>query len=191
MPRPFLACSPTPATPAVSTTPIPSIRINQTSGRFPRASTIFCPPRCKAAPPTVLIPSAWGRFRVILHPTALAYQHRVVLGRGGGFYLHEDANHNGTAGCIGLLNTRDNRVLLERIQNATSSRPSDRALQLGPGTERKIARRRTAPSAPPPPLHRAGIDPPASPPPPRTSPKWKAPGRPPPLPWTQTAVRFT
>ncbi len=104
--------------------------------------------------------SAWGRFRVILHPTALAYQHRVVLGRGGGFYLHEDANHNGTAGCIGLLNTRDNRVLLERIQNATSSVPVTVRYNSAPAPSEDSAAADCPECTPP--LHRAGIDPPAS-----------------------------
>lgn len=67
--------------------------------------------------------SAWGQFRVILHPTLLTYQHRVILRRGGGFYLHQDANRNGTAGCIGLLSASDNRNLLRRIQNSSSPIP--------------------------------------------------------------------
>lgn len=68
-------------------------------------------------------PSAWGRYRVLLHPTAATYRRRVVLGRGGGFYLHEDANRNGTAGCIGLLSAADNRVVYDRIRHASRSIP--------------------------------------------------------------------
>ncbi|MEP4889736.1 MAG: DUF4157 domain-containing protein [Aliiglaciecola sp.] len=67
--------------------------------------------------------SSWGHYRVILHPTLLTYQHRVILRRGGGFYLHQDANNNGTAGCIGLIKDSDNRRLLERIRDASGPVP--------------------------------------------------------------------
>ncbi len=78
-------------------------------GPIPEGEYFIVPAEVQTSSDHGFSPSSWGRYRTILHPTASTYQRRVILGRGGGFFLHEDANCNGTAGCIGLLGADHNR----------------------------------------------------------------------------------
>jgi len=56
--------------------------------------------------------SVWGHYRVRLHERFFTRLIREIgTKRSGGFYLHEDANHNGTNGCIGLVRAVDNKKL--------------------------------------------------------------------------------
>ena len=65
---------------------------------------------------------AWGRYRTRLHESSVtSFRRRLTTDRSGGFYLHQDANHNGTAGCIGIWTHADNKAFHLRIQ-ANSAR---------------------------------------------------------------------
>ncbi|TKJ38541.1 hypothetical protein CEE37_12305 [candidate division LCP-89 bacterium B3_LCP] len=63
--------------------------------------------------------TAWGNYRTGLDESFFTKVGRHLLTkRTGGFWLHQDANHNGTAGCIGIWNTNDNEEIHHLISHS-------------------------------------------------------------------------
>lgn len=59
----------------------------------------------------------WGHWRTrLIERPDTEIRRRASTERDGGFYLHQDANHNGTAGCIGLWNHSDNVAFHREIR---------------------------------------------------------------------------
>jgi len=86
-------------------------------GPIPEGDYYLDPAEVESNPPGRFNVSAWGRYRTRLHETiGTGLMRHATTSRSGGFYLHQDANHNGTAGCIGLWNATDNREIHRLIK---------------------------------------------------------------------------
>jgi hypothetical protein len=60
----------------------------------------------------------WGLYRTRLYESFLTSLSRKRKGlRTGGFFLHQDRGNDGTAGCIGLIRAKDNRILHRLLTN--------------------------------------------------------------------------
>jgi hypothetical protein len=90
-------------------------------GPVPEGSYFVTPAVVESNPPGTFAVEAWGRYRTRLQEPVLLKAHRRLLtDRGGGFFLHEDANKNGTYGCIGLrspeVNERIHRLIKANVE---------------------------------------------------------------------------
>ena len=86
-------------------------------GPIPEGNYYIIPSESESNPPVSFSVGAWGRHRSPLRETVGTEISRMVAtSRTGGFYLHEDANHNGTAGCIGIANAADNAAIHQLIR---------------------------------------------------------------------------
>lgn len=93
-------------------------------GPIPEGDYYVNPSEVESSPPARFNRSAWGRIRTRLHESmTTSLSRRAFTERTGGFFIHEDANHNGTAGCIGLTNHRDNQEVQDRIRTNSSRIP--------------------------------------------------------------------
>lgn len=85
-------------------------------GPIPAGEYILNPAEVQSNPPHKFNTGAWGKYRTRLHETLGTRINRsLYTDRTGGFYIHEDANDNGTSGCIGLRNAKDNKEVHRRI----------------------------------------------------------------------------
>ena len=85
-------------------------------GPIPEGTYYLEPAEVQSNPPHSFSTRAWGKYRTRLHETiGTALKRHVTSDRTGGFYLHQDADHNGTAGCIGLWNATDNKAVHARV----------------------------------------------------------------------------
>jgi hypothetical protein len=93
-------------------------------GPIPEGDYYINPSEAETAQDAGFSPSAWGHYRTRLHERFFTRLKREVLtSRTGGFYLHEDANQNGTAGCIGLMTHQDNAYIHSRIMATSEAFP--------------------------------------------------------------------
>lgn len=93
-------------------------------GPIPEGSYYLEPSESESNPPVRFNTTAWGRHRTRLHETlATSIRRRATTERTGGFYLHQDANNNGTAGCIGIISAADNREIHRLIRANTQRIP--------------------------------------------------------------------
>jgi len=93
-------------------------------GPIPEGSYFLEPSESESSPPGTFNTSAWGVHRTRLHEKLLTNLSRLTsTTRTGGFYLHQDANHNGTAGCIGIVSARDNAEIHRLIRANTARIP--------------------------------------------------------------------
>ncbi|MFZ1467465.1 MAG: DUF4157 domain-containing protein, partial [Paracoccaceae bacterium] len=93
-------------------------------GPIPEGSYFLNPAEVESNPPGKFNTAAWGKYRTRLHETTgtSLWRHSTTA-RTGGFFLHQDANHNGTAGCIGIWNTTDNAAIHALIKANTAQIP--------------------------------------------------------------------
>lgn len=93
-------------------------------GPIPEGSYYLDPAEVESNPPGKFNKAAWGQYRTRLHETlSTNIWRRATTERTGGFYLHQDANHNGTAGCVGLWNTKDNAAIHAMIKATSAQIP--------------------------------------------------------------------
>jgi len=68
--------------------------------------------------------SVWGPLRVPIHEMTLTgLARRWRTSRTGGFFVHEDVGHDGTAGCVGLQRRADTLAVFERFGATTNQIP--------------------------------------------------------------------
>ena len=102
----------------------PSYQGEAEKGPIPEGDYYINPAEAESNPPGSFNISAWGRNRTRLHEVAVTtFLRRLATDRTGGFYLHEDANNNGTAGCIGLTSASDNARIHLLIRANTARIP--------------------------------------------------------------------
>ncbi len=66
----------------------------------------------------------WGPMRLRIHETVLTgLIRRWRTSRDGGFFIHEDLGHDGTAGCIGLQRRADTISVFARFGATTDQIP--------------------------------------------------------------------
>lgn len=93
-------------------------------GPIPEGEYYLDPSEVESNPPGTFPTSAWGKYRTRLHETVTTgLYRRAAMDRTGGFYLHEDANNNGTAGCIGLENAKDNKEIQGLVKGNSAQIP--------------------------------------------------------------------
>ncbi|WP_088888978.1 eCIS core domain-containing protein [Leptolyngbya ohadii] len=93
-------------------------------GPIPEGDYYVNPSEVESNPPMSFNTTAWGRYRTRLHGSIVTdIERRLTTERTGGFYLHQDANHNGTAGCIGIWNAGDNQRIHDLIRSNSSRIP--------------------------------------------------------------------
>ncbi len=93
-------------------------------GPIPEGEYYLNPAEVESNPPGKFNTTAWGKYRTRLHETlGTSISRKWSTKRTGGFYLHQDANHNGTAGCIGIWNTSDNKKIHDLIVKNTAQIP--------------------------------------------------------------------
>lgn len=93
-------------------------------GPIPAGSYFIRPAEAETARAGGFNTTAWGHYRVPLHESFFTeLSRRLFTERTGGFFLHQDANHNGTAGCIGLVNHADNRYIYLRLRASENEIP--------------------------------------------------------------------
>lgn len=93
-------------------------------GPIPEGSYYLDSAEVESNPPGKFNTAAWGKYRTRLHETlGTNIWRRAITERTGGFYLHQDANHNGTAGCVGVWNTEDNAAIHAMIKATSAQIP--------------------------------------------------------------------
>lgn len=93
-------------------------------GPIPEGTYYLNPSEVESNPPGTFPTRGWGHFRTRLHETmGTNLWRRAASERTGGFYLHQDADHNGTAGCIGIWEDLDNADIHARIRANSAQIP--------------------------------------------------------------------
>ncbi len=92
-------------------------------GPIPEGDYYINPSEVETRPPGTFDPVSWGYYRTRLHEKLFTRIGRWFTSRTGGFYLHQDANHNGTAGCIGIWTAVDNKKIHSWIRKNSAEIP--------------------------------------------------------------------
>ncbi len=107
-------------------------------GPIPWGNYYVNPAEAESNPPSSFPVGGWGKYRTRLHERTATYiKRRATMERDGGFFIHEDADKNGTAGCIGFQNNKDNFEVYKRIKNNSAQIPVEvryPAPVMAPGT---------------------------------------------------------